>query len=144
MGLFKKRNGPEDFYGAISNAMGIPLHLAPQHPVIRDAERRWRAEFDAYGMPANEYVRAYFTMPELPPLIEAWKAQMALFETVGYANLQMTLTKQLEHTKGLPVSANVPPTFVILAWRDAGCPDPAEWVKTDAALYGPWWQPISR
>jgi hypothetical protein len=140
MPLFKKRNGPEDFYSHIATTLNIPLHVAPQHPVIRDAERKWRAEFNAYGMPADEYVRAWFTSPPLPPLAAAWKAQMALFEEVNYVTFSTILTKLSEHMhNAMPVSANVPPTFVILAWRDAGCPDPVEWVKTDAALFGPWW-----
>ena len=89
-------------------------------------------------MTANEYVRAWFTMPAFAPLAEAWKAHTTLLEEVSFITLEMVMSKLLEHTRGLPVSANVPPTFVILAWRDAGCPDPIEWVKTDAALYGPW------
>jgi|SRR5580704_16983637 hypothetical protein len=139
MGFFSKRSGPEDFYSHISKAMNIPMHVAPQHPVIRDAERKWRVEFDAYGMPADEYVRAWFTMPRVPPLAEAWKAQMALFEEVSGSTFQMILTKLSDHMNNTKaVSATVPPTFVILAWRDAGCPDPVEWVKTDGALFGPW------
>jgi hypothetical protein len=138
MGLFKKRFGPEDFYGHVSKALNMPLHLVPQHPAVRDAEREWRAEFKAYGMPADQYVRAWFTQPEVDSLAAAWKAQMTLFEEVSYVTFQMILTKLLEHTNRLPVSSSVPPTFVILAWRSTGCPDPAEWVKTDAALFGPW------
>ncbi len=48
--------------------------------------------------------------------------------------MQLLLAKLFERTNRVPVSPTIPPTFVVTAWKRAGCPEPTELVSSKAVL----------
>jgi hypothetical protein len=135
VGFFKKRFGLEDFYGFAAKALGTKA-MAANIQIVNGAERRWRIEFDAYGLPAADYVRAWLTPPVIDPLLAAWAEHMAFLEEHDHISMQMLLAKMFERTHGMPVSPTVPPTFVVTAWKLAGCPDAAAFLSKDDLWLG--------
>jgi hypothetical protein len=135
MGFFKKRNGPEDFYGFAAKALGTKA-MAADIQIVNGAERRWRAEFQAYGLPAEEYVRAWLTPPQIDPLLVAWAEHIAFLEQHDFITMQTLRAKMFERTHGMAVSPTTPPTFVVTAWKLAGCPDATAFVSDDDLWLG--------
>jgi hypothetical protein len=66
-------------YGFAAKALGTKA-MAANIQIVNGAERRWRTEFDAYGLPAADYVRAWLTPPVIDPLLAAWAEHMAFLE----------------------------------------------------------------
>lgn len=135
MGFFKKRYGPEDFYDVAAEALG-PKAMAADIQMVNEAERRWRSEFDAYGLPAADYVRAWLTPPVVDPLLTAWADQIAFLEEHDHIRMQMVRAKMLARTQGMPLSTTAPPTFVVTAWKQAGCPDADGFLGNDDLWLG--------
>jgi hypothetical protein len=135
VGFFKKRDGPEDFYDVATKTLGTKA-MAANIQMVSAAERRWRSEFDAYGLPAAEYVRAWLTPPLIDPLLTAWAEHMAFVEEHDHIRMQMLRAKMLERTHGMPLSPTVPPTFVVTAWKLARCPDADAFLSNDDLWLG--------
>jgi hypothetical protein len=131
VGLFKKRWGPEDFYGFVYKAVGAKA-IADNSGALHAMELRWRAEFTAYGLTAKDYVHAWLTPPQIDPLVSAWADHIAFLEQHDYVAMQIVLTKVFERTHGMPISATVPPTFVVTAWKLAGCPEAPAFLNSDS------------
>ena len=129
--LFNKRKGATDFYGHVATTLNMPRAMAPHVKTLSDLEFRWRAEFKAYGLTASEFVEAWLTTPDVDPLAVAWSGRIAYLERTNSVALQKLLSQISEWMDGMPVSPSAPPTFVVTAWRRAGCPDPADFVDND-------------
>jgi hypothetical protein len=129
--LFKKRKGAKDFYGHVATMLNMPRAMAPHVKTLSDLESRWRAAFEAYGLTAGEFAEAWLTTPDVGPLAVAWSGRITYLERTNFFALQQLLTQISEWMDGMPVSPSAPPTFVVTAWRLAGCPDPADFVDND-------------
>jgi hypothetical protein len=133
MGLFNKRYSADDFYGFVVKAIGTSA-MAVEIKTVNAMERQWRAEFEAYGLTAEDFVQAWLIPPEIDALLAAWREWISYLEEHDPIGTQMFLTKIMERTHGLPVSPTIPPTFVITSWKLAGCPDASTFVRRDGPL----------
>jgi hypothetical protein len=80
---------------------------------------------------ASQFVEAWLTTPDVDPLAVAWTARITYLERINSVALHKLLSQISECMDGMPVSPGAPPTFVVTAWRRAGCPDPADFVDND-------------
>jgi hypothetical protein len=129
--VYEVRHSDKDFYGHVATTLNMPRAMAPHVQALSDLEFRWQAEFQAYGLTAGEFVEAWLTPPDVGPLAVAWRGRITYLKQTNSFALQTLLAQLSEWMDGMPVSPSAPPTFVVKAWRLAGCPDPSDFVAND-------------